>query len=84
MQTISHDPNDDLRPCSECPHYFVRKWRQPLCGKAAYRDTVSGEPYQTCREVRGLNGGLHISGHRQQCLGYDHNKHATVSRKKER
>jgi hypothetical protein len=81
MQTISHDPSNDLLPCSECPFIIKRFLFGPLCGKTTYRNFVTGNPYQPCVEVRSLTGGKTINGHYQQCLGYDANKHATVSRK---
>lgn len=81
MQTIQHDPNDDLRPCTECPYILKRFLLSPLCAKPVYRDPVTGKSYQPCRTVRGMPGGHTINGYYQQCLGYNAEKHATVSKK---
>lgn len=80
MNTVEHDSDKDLRPCAECPHILPRKFRQPLCSKAAYRNPVTGKPYQTCQKVRGLRGAKTLNGSWRQCLGYNAEKNATVSR----
>ncbi len=45
MQTVQHDPNEDLLPCTECPYVLKRMLFAPLCAKAVYRNAVNGKPY---------------------------------------
>lgn len=79
MHTIKHDSSTDLRPCAKCPNIWERMFLSPLCAKDIFCDPVTGNPYQACRYVRSLSGGLTSDGGHLQCLGYDAETNAVIS-----